>query len=158
MIDTPWAPRAADDLRAAGLRVTRSREAVYEALRDRPHASADDIHTLVMKRMPHTSLQSVYNALGDFVTADLARRIEPAGRPMLFELHLRDNHHHAVCTSCGAVADVECATGAAPCLHPADPHGFSIQEAEITFWGLCADCAASDPTIPTPPPHMEGKP
>ena len=91
-------------LRAAGLRVTDSRRAVVEALVERPHASADELFGIVARTVPGTSLQSVYNALGDFVDAGLARRIEPAGRPGLFELRVDDNHHHLICSECGAVA------------------------------------------------------
>jgi Fur family ferric uptake transcriptional regulator len=128
-------------LRAAGLRVTDSRRAVVEALIERPHASADELFAIVARTIPGTSLQSVYNALGDFVDAGLARRIEPAGRPGLFELRVDDNHHHLICSQCGAVEDVDCVVGAAPCLAPSDAHGYAMQVAEVTFWGVCPACA-----------------
>ncbi len=140
IMTTAYAPEA---IRAAGLRVTASRTAVFEALGIRPHASAEDLFDTVTTQVPRTSLQSVYNALADFVEAGLVRRIEPAGRPMLFELRVGDNHHHLVCTGCGAVEDVDCAVGAAPCLEPSDTHGFEIAVAEVTYWGRCAKCAAS---------------
>lgn len=130
-------------LRAAGLRVTGSRRAVYDALGRRPHASADELLSVALRSVPGTSLQSVYNALTDFVDAGLARRIEPAGRPGLFELRVSDNHHHLICSSCGAVEDVDCVVGETPCLTPSDDHGYRIQTAEVTFWGLCATCAAA---------------
>lgn len=130
-------------LRAAGLRVTEPRVAVYDALRALPHASAENVHAAVVERMPRTSIQSVYNALGDFADAGVVRRIEPAGHAMLFELRIGDNHHHLVCSSCGAVRDVDCAVGHAPCLHPSDAHGFTLSSAEVTYWGLCPDCAAA---------------
>lgn len=132
---------AADVLRAAGLRVTEPRVAVYDALRRSPHASADAVFAAIAEGLPSTSIQSVYNALGDFVEAGIVRRIEPAGRPMLFELRVDDNHHHLVCRSCGAVEDVDCVIGAAPCLEPSDAHGFALEAAEVTFWGVCPACA-----------------
>jgi Fe2+ or Zn2+ uptake regulation protein len=131
----------AERLRGAGLRVTDSRRAVVEALVERPHASADELFGIVARTVPGTSLQSVYNALGDFVDAGLARRIEPAGRPGLFELRVADNHHHLICSQCGAVEDVDCVIGAAPCLTPSDAHGYAVQVAEVTFWGVCPACA-----------------
>jgi Fur family ferric uptake transcriptional regulator len=133
---------AAELIRRAGLRVTDPRRAVVEALRVSPHASADAVFQIVTLSVPQTSLQSVYNALGDFVDAGLVRRIEPAGRPGLFELRVDDNHHHVICTECGAVADVDCAVGEAPCLTPSDTHGFAVHAAEVTYWGVCPDCAA----------------
>ncbi len=140
-----------DAMRTAGLKVTASRRAVYDALRDSAHASADEIYRRVVATVPATSIQSVYNALGDFVDAGLARRIEPAGRPRLFELRVDDNHHHLVCTECGAVEDVDCASGQAPCLHPQELHGFEVRVAEITFWGVCSACAAAATTTLSTP-------
>ncbi|MGK3953446.1 Fur family transcriptional regulator [Microbacterium sp. I2] len=134
---------AAERLRGAGLRVTEPRRAVVDALGMRPHSSADELFEVVARTVPGTSLQSVYNALGDFVDAGLVRRIEPAGRPGLFELRVDDNHHHLVCSECGAVVDVDCVVGDAPCLTPSDAHGFVVHSAEVTFWGVCAPCRAS---------------
>lgn len=134
---------AAARLRGAGLRVTDSRRAVLDALVGRPHASADELLDVVARTLPGTSMQSMYNVLGDFVDAGLVRRIEPAGRPGLFELRVGDNHHHLVCSNCGAVQDVDCVVGAAPCLTPADTHGYAVRTAEVTFWGLCPSCAAA---------------
>ncbi|MEJ1156467.1 MULTISPECIES: Fur family transcriptional regulator [Microbacterium] len=136
-------PASAELIRHAGLRVTDSRRAVVDALESHPHASADELFQQVSARLPQTSLQSVYNALADFVAAGLARQIEPAGRPRLYELRVSDNHHHLVCSQCGKVEDVDCVVGAAPCLHPSETHGFAVEAAEVTFWGVCPDCAAS---------------
>lgn len=139
------ASSSADEaIRAAGLRVTSSRRAIFDALRSRPHADADAIFDAVRPLLPSTCLQSVYNALSDFTEAGIVRRIEPAGHPMLFELRVGDNHHHIVCSECGAVADVACAIGHAPCLEPSDAHGFTVSSAEVTYWGRCPACAAAE--------------
>ncbi|MFW2512635.1 Fur family transcriptional regulator [Demequina sp. SO4-13] len=127
-------------LRGAGLRVTNTRVAVIDTLQDMPHSGVDALVPRVELRVPTTSRQAVYNALGDLTTAGLVRRIEPAGHPGLYELRVGDNHHHIVCQRCGAVADVDCVTGRAPCLSPSETHGFDLTEAEVTFWGVCADC------------------
>jgi len=133
-------------IRTAGLRVTEPRRAVLIALGARPHASADDVFQAVIESVPGTSLQSVYNALSDFADAGIVRRIEPAGRPGLFELRVADNHHHLICTECGAVVDIDCAVGAAPCLTPSDAQGYAISVAEVTFWGVCPACAETGST------------
>jgi Fur family transcriptional regulator, stress-responsive regulator len=139
-----------DVIRTAGLRVTEPRRAVLLALGDRPHASADDVFQAVAGSMPSTSLQSVYNALSDFSDAGIVRRIEPAGRPGLFELRVADNHHHLICTECSAVRDVDCVVGSPPCLAPSDSHGFAVQIAEVTFWGLCPACSEAASTAGSP--------
>ena len=130
-------------LREAQLRVTAPRLAVLEALEASPHAEVDTIATAVRERLGQVSTQAVYDVLRALTSAGLARRIEPAGSAARFELRVGDNHHHVVCRSCGAIEDVDCAVGERPCLHASDDHGFVIDEAEVTYWGLCPDCSTS---------------
>lgn len=132
-------------LRSAGLRVTRPRLSVLEALQDRPHASTGDVLVNVRGALPAVSHQAVYDCLGALTDAGLIRRIQPAGSTARYELRVADNHHHQVCRTCGSVTDVDCAAGAAPCLEPTtdEPgsHGFAVDEAEVIYWGTCAECA-----------------
>jgi Fe2+ or Zn2+ uptake regulation protein len=134
---------AAAELRGAGLRVTAARVAVLQSVRDGDHLGVEAIATAVRDRVGHISLQAVYEALHALTAAGLVRRIEPAGSPARFEGRIGDNHHHVVCRSCGTVADVDCAVGEAPCLTASDDRGFAIDEAEVIYWGLCAECSAS---------------
>ncbi|WP_225829692.1 Fur family transcriptional regulator [Streptomyces sp. NK08204] len=134
-------PTAAEQLRGAGLRVTAARVALLETVRDGDHLGVEAIASGVRARVGHISLQAVYEALHALTGAGLVRRIEPAGHPALFEGRVGDNHHHVVCRSCGAVADVDCAVGGAPCLTASDDHGFAIDEAEVVYWGTCPDCS-----------------
>src|SRR5680860_325302 len=127
-------------IRSAGLKVTAQRLAVLGALADSPHATAERVFAAVRSGLPGTSLQAVYGVLTAFTAAGLIRRIEPAGSAALFERRVGDNHHHLVCTACGAVHDVDCVVGEAPCLTPSDAHGFAVASAEVTFWGLCPSC------------------
>jgi Fur family ferric uptake transcriptional regulator len=138
-------------LRAAGLRVTAPRIAVLTALKAHPHAGVDTIAGTVRELIGSVSTQAVYDVLRALTTAGLIRRIEPAGSPALFETRVGDNHHHVVCRDCGAVGDVDCAEDSAPCLHPANSSGFSIDEAEITYWGLCPDCRQNSTATTTTP-------
>ncbi len=132
-------------LRRYGLRVTASRLAVLRALSaGAPHSSADAIVGAVRERLGDGSAQTVYNVLRTFTDVGLVRRIEPAGRPGLYELRVGDNHHHIVCRSCGAIADVTCAVGEAPCLTAADTSGYEIDEAEVIYWGRCPTCVAAE--------------
>ena len=133
----------AEELRGAGLRVTAARVALLETVRDGDHLGVEAIASGIRDRVRHISLQAVYEALHALTAAGLVRRIEPAGSPARFEGRVGDNHHHVVCRSCGVVADVDCAVGAAPCLTASDDHGFSIGEAEVVYWGLCPDCSTA---------------
>jgi Fur family ferric uptake transcriptional regulator len=134
---------AADVLREHGLRVTGPRVAVYSALHALPHATADDVTTHVRGTLGTVSNQAVYDVLGALEEVGLVRRIEPAGHPARFESRVADNHHHVVCRSCGRIDDVDCAVGGAPCLDAGAATGFAIDEAEITFWGLCPGCTTA---------------
>ncbi|MDG4773103.1 Fur family transcriptional regulator [Solwaraspora sp. WMMD792] len=133
---------AEEELRSRGLRVTRPRLAVLDVLAQGGHLGVDDIARQVRSRIDSVSTQAVYDVLNVFAEAGLARRIEPAGGAARYERRTGDNHHHVVCRECGVVGDVDCAVGAAPCLEPTADHGFVIDEAEVTFWGLCPDCQA----------------
>ena len=140
------APRTlttAEELRGAGLRVTAGRVALLETVRGGDHLGVEAIASAVRDRIGHVSLQAVYEALHALTAAGLIRCIEPAGSPVRFEGRVGDNHHHVVCRSCGAVADVDCAVGKAPCLTASDDHGFSIEEAQVIYWGVCPGCATA---------------
>ncbi len=137
-----------DLLRAHGLLVTPQRLAVLQALSASPHSTADDLWRLVRAELGTVSRQAVYDALGTLTERGLLRRIEPAGSPARYEDRVDDNHHHLVCRSCGRLVDVDCAVGEAPCLSPQDDAGYEIDEAEIIYWGRCADCVAAATSAP----------
>ena len=129
-------------LRGAALRVTRPRLAVLGAVHAHPHADTDSIIGAVRNELTEVSHQAVYDSLHTLTAAGLVRRIQPLGSVARYESRVGDNHHHVVCRSCGAIADVDCAVGHAPCLAAADDRGFVIDEAEVIYWGLCSDCSA----------------
>ncbi|MER5481377.1 Fur family transcriptional regulator [Streptomyces sp. NPDC002734] len=141
MTATPASP--AEELRGVGLRVTAARVALLETVRAGDHLGAEAIASGVRERVGHVSTQAVYEALHALTAAGLVRRIEPAGSPARYEARVGDNHHHVVCRSCGTVADVDCAVGEAPCLTASQNHGFVIEEAEVTYWGLCPACSTA---------------
>ena len=128
-------------LRGAALRVTRPRVAVLSAVHTHPHADTDSIIGAVRRDLPDVSHQAVYNTLHALTAAKLVRRIQPSGSVARYEARVGDNHHHIVCRACGVIADVDCAVGEAPCLEASDDNGFSIDEAEVVFWGRCPGCS-----------------
>lgn len=136
-------------LRDAGLRVTAPRLAVLEVLEGRGHLDANEVLHGVRRTLPQISVQATYDVLHALTEAGLLNRIEPAGHPARYERRVGDNHHHVVCRSCGAIGDVDCAVGHAPCLVPSSTSGFVVEEAEVTYWGLCPTCRTSQPATPT---------
>ncbi len=129
-------------LRQHGIQVTAQRLAVLRAVAAHPHSAADAVAEIVRHEIGAISLQSVYDALTVLVAAGLIRRIQPAGSPARFEDRVGDNHHHLICRTCGRMVDVDCAVGGAPCLTPIHDKGYEIDEAEVVYWGRCADCLA----------------
>ncbi|MBV9820802.1 MAG: transcriptional repressor [Actinobacteria bacterium] len=144
--DVPTTVELEQALRSARLRVTRPRVAVLTAVHRYPHADTDSLIGHVRADLGEVSHQAVYDVLRALTAARLVRRIEPAGSPARYEARVGDNHHHAVCRSCGTIADVDCAVGDTPCLTASNDQGFLIDEAEVVYWGLCSGCAAA----PTP--------
>ena len=139
-------------LRLAGLRVTKPRLAVLDVLRGHPHSDTATILEAVRTDLPTVSHQAIYDVLGVLTDAGMVRRIQPAGSLARYEIRRGDNHHHIVCRTCGSVADVPCATGSAPCLDASDDHGFTIDEAEVIYWGQCPRCATTtEPPTENPP-------
>jgi Fe2+ or Zn2+ uptake regulation protein len=137
-------------LRGAALRVTRPRVAVLTAVYGNPHADTDAIVRVVRRDLGKVSAQAVYDVLRALTSARLVRRIEPAGSVARYESRVGDNHHHVVCRSCGAIADVDCAAGDTPCLTASDDHGYAIDEAEVVYWGLCPACSEQAPPASNP--------
>ncbi len=127
-------------LRSAGLRVTRPRTAVLAAVHEHPHADTESVIRAVRTELPYVSHQAVYDSLHTLAESGLVRRIQPSGSVARYEARVGDNHHHVVCRSCGAIADVDCAVGEAPCLTAQETHGFVLDEAEVIYWGRCPSC------------------
>ena len=133
----------AQQLRDRGLRVTSARYAVLEWLVVHPHATVEQVHDGVGRKIGSISKQAIYDVLAACVEADLVQQIKPSGHPARFERRTGDNHHHLVCRSCGRIEDVDCVLGEKPCLTPGHDHGFEVDEAEVMFWGLCKSCRTS---------------
>ncbi len=134
-------------LRGASLRVTAPRLAVLAAVDAHPHADTDSVIGAVRTELPAVSHQAVYDVLRALTAAGLVRRIQPSGSVARYEARVGDNHHHVVCRSCGTIADIDCVVGEAPCLAASEDRGFVIDEAEVTYWGLCRECAAVPVTV-----------
>jgi Fur family transcriptional regulator, stress-responsive regulator len=138
-------------LRGVGLRITGPRLAVLGAVRALPHADTDTIIQAARGELPDVSHQAVYDVLRVLTTTGLVRRIQPSGSVARYEARVGDNHHHAVCRSCGTITDIDCAVGEAPCLDIPETDGFTVDEAEVIYWGLCPACSTTSPEQQTTP-------
>ncbi|WP_434615221.1 Fur family transcriptional regulator [Arthrobacter sp. A5] len=129
-------------------RVTKQRLAVLAAVARSPHATAEAVASAARAELPQLTVQSVYVVLADLTGLGMLRRIEPPNSPARYETRTGDNHHHAICTGCGRIEDVDCAVGHAPCLTPGMSAGAIIGHitvADVLYQGICAGCAAGEP-------------
>lgn len=133
-------------LRQHGVQVTAQRLAIMRSVSARPHSTADELADDVRSVIGSISRQAVYDTLGVLVDKQLVRRIQPAGSAARYEDRVGDNHHHLICRGCGVMFDIDCAVGEVPCLNASDDQGFSIDEAEVTFWGVCPACVTAPAT------------
>lgn len=136
-------PEPATLLRESGVPITAQRIAVMEAVSKHPHATADTIAGYVRGKIGTISKQAVYDSLSTLSEKGLIRRIQPSGSAALYEDRVGDNHHHLICRKCSVTVDIDCAVGEAPCLHVAEDYGYKIDEAEVTYWGVCPGCQAA---------------
>jgi Fur family transcriptional regulator, stress-responsive regulator len=132
-----------DVLKQHDLSVTSTRLAILEAIIDHPHVDAESVLKYARERLGSLSKQAVYDNLHLLTEKGVLRVIQPMGYAALYEPNKCDNHHHLVCRGCGVTVDVECHMGLAPCLSPAQEHGFVLDEAEVIFWGMCSTCQNS---------------
>lgn len=144
-------------LRGTGLRATRPRVAVLTAVYDHPHADTTSIIGAVREDLGDVSHQAVYDGLRALTGAGLVRHIQPPGSVARYESRVGDSHHHIVCRSCGAIADVDCAVGTAPCMTASDDHGYAIDETEVTHWGLCPHCSTANTSDQTALPRKDSR-
>ncbi len=129
-------------LRERGLRATRPRVAVLTALTDLgAHRSAEEVRARVAAGGEPLPRSSVYGVLEALVGAGLVMTADAGPGVVLYELGDRW-HHHFVCRICQQVTDVECVTGAKPCLTPGTDVG-TVDEAQVIFRGVCAACGSA---------------
>jgi Fe2+ or Zn2+ uptake regulation protein len=132
-------------LRKAGLRVTRPRLAVNQALRAMGgHHTADEVHAYLVEHDVTLSRMSVYNSLVALADVGLVLRADLGRGAMVYE-EADTWHHHFVCRRCGQVSDVSCVVGAKPCLTPREDVGL-IDEAQVLFRGTCRHCLVANAT------------
>jgi len=121
-------------------RVSPQRLAIAEAVEASAHRtfSADDIAREVRRRSPKIGLATVYRAMAAMQSAGSIEGVgERDGAIVYARCGQKAHHHHVVCTSCGAVEDVDCPidVDAAASLG-----GFLVTGHSLVLRGLCAGC------------------
>jgi Fe2+ or Zn2+ uptake regulation protein len=137
-------------LRGAGLRATPQRLAVLDALEHAggAHLSADEVWQQLGDH-PHMDRSTAYRILADLTAAGLLKQVRLRDGISRFEIQSTE-HHHAVCTECGATLDIDASMVSAWTGQLRKAAGFVIGPDALLLTGLCRSCAAS----PRPPHHQ----
>jgi len=123
-----------------GMKVTHQRAEIFrETAGSDEHLDAEMIYQRVRKRVTGISRDTVYRTLATLEDEGLIRKAEALGGSARFDANL-DQHHHFVCTVCGAVKDFRSeALDDLPIPDAAKALG-SIESAQVHVRGVCAAC------------------
>jgi Fe2+ or Zn2+ uptake regulation protein len=130
-------------LRERGWRLTAQRRVVAEVLDgDHVHLTADEVHARAARRLPEISRATVYNALRELVHRGEVLEVSTDGRAKRYDPNAHRPHHHLLCSRCGSMRDVRPTGDPLADLPPSQSFGFTVSEVEVTYRGICPDCAA----------------
>lgn len=129
--------------RAAGLKITQQRLAVYAMLAgSESHPTPEEVFESIRGGLPSLSLATVYKILDQFQRSGFVRKVSTEGQAARYDAKV-EPHHHLVCTACGAIQDIQ--LEAEPDLSrglPADAE-FWVARYDVIFHGLCGACRKS---------------
>lgn len=126
----------------ATTRNTIQRALVLEAVRSlHNHPTSADVYEVVREKHPNISRATVYRNLGVLASRGEVLRVEVPNGADRYDF-LNKPHYHAKCRVCGGVFDIDLPYQDDIVARVEDAHGFSIEEHEIIFGGVCADCAS----------------
>jgi Fe2+ or Zn2+ uptake regulation protein len=127
-------------MRAAGMRVTPQRRAIAEHLiGNTAHPTVEAIHDVVRASMPTVSLKTVYQTVHDLESLGEVRLLDLGTGSVRVDPNVEVEHHHLVCSRCGAVRDV--VPDLATAIARRERRDFTITAIEVIFRGHCDTCS-----------------
>ncbi len=131
--------------RERGLRVTPQRERLFRILEESDgHPTIEALYEAARREMPTIALKTVYQTVYALAALGEVQLLDLGTGSYRVEVTVERPHHHLVCTSCGQVRDLFIDFPGLD-LSPAQQEGFHVAIAEVTFRGLCPDCAEHHP-------------
>ncbi len=119
---------------------THQRLVIYRTLAQSDlHPSPESVYAQVRREIPSISLGTVYKNIKTFLRVGLLKELSLPHEPLRLDPNLT-NHHHLVCTRCGAVADLAEDQVAPVRKRKKLPAGFRIERCEVQVLGICASC------------------
>ncbi len=136
-------PKSCDEaIHENGFRFTAQRRQVYDAIMARrDHPTAVEVFMRVKEKMPSISLATVYNTLETLTECGLVKHVHRDRESSRYCPNLQP-HGHFFCDKCGVVFDVPQRTNAKVDEVWAVPRRAVVVHREVSFRGLCPDCAS----------------
>lgn len=133
-------------LRAKDYKLTPQREMILSVLLENKenHLSAEDVYTLVKKRMPDVGLATVYRSLELFLENDIIHGVDFGDGRKRYEYGAQigeHHHHHAICLKCNKVIEIndDLLEELENQVHR--EHGFKVANHDLKIFGYCKECA-----------------
>lgn len=136
--------RAIDQLRESGVRLTPQRAMVLEAIyHSDGHLSVDEVHERVRLLSPYVDLSTVYRTVMFLKQQGVIGELRLDGQPVRYEaVRFGQEHHHAVCSTCGAMINVDSDDLEDLGAILDRKYGFAVNFVHLTLTGQCPDCRA----------------
>ncbi len=132
-----------------GLTATHQRQVLYEVMQTMPgHPSPEELYARVTKRVPAISLATVYKIIHLFVEKGMLRELSMHHGSLRVELN-NVHHHHAVCSHCKAITDIEEKDLGVLEELQKSPGGFQVERYSINVIGICGACQKVHAAKPT---------
>jgi len=122
--------------------VTRPREWIASILQREPRfLSAAEIHQRLRLAGAPVSLSTVYRTLERLrLKGDVTARTDAEGEAAYMLCEPAHHHHHAICSDCGLVQDVDCEAMEQFAESLRSLHGFELDCHSMEFFGRCRSC------------------
>lgn len=121
---------------------TSPRRAILGLLQsERRYLTATEIHKLLQRRRQRLALTTVYRTLQLLVNLGaVTNRSEGGGEAAYLFCANDEHHHHAICTKCGHVEEVNCRVIDDFKQLLLARQSFALDDHSIEFYGRCAAC------------------
>ncbi len=122
------------------LKITPQRCAIYkELVRAKNHPTADEMFSIVKKKFPNISYDTVNRTLLTFAEIGLVDVVSTRGGPRRFDPDM-DNHHHFHCIHCGKIVDFFSDEFDNLGIPDSKLNGFTVFSKRVVLNGLCNKC------------------
>ena len=124
------------------MRTTLQREIILKTLASLPHhATAEEVYAAIHQQHPTISKATVYRNLQQFSRQGELVALQLEGDATRYDRRTHQ-HYHFVCKQCNQIFDVDMAPLQGLNQDVQAQFGFTVDAHDITFRGVCPDCAA----------------